>query len=91
MSLATAYATLGAVREKVNVLELKIDPDKKRYDPNTARHNHVICISYKLNGSSIFPLQTPSLFPTPSQEIFQSWKVTLKCLGRAWNVKRSVQ
>lgn len=47
MSLATVYTTMGALREKGNVLELKIDPDKKRYDPNKMKHNHVICISCK--------------------------------------------
>jgi Fur family peroxide stress response transcriptional regulator len=47
MSLATVYTTLGALKEKGNVLELTIDPDKKRYDPETAAHNHLICISCK--------------------------------------------
>ncbi len=47
MSLATVYTTLGALKEKGNVLELTIDPDKKRYDPETAKHNHLICISCK--------------------------------------------
>jgi Fur family peroxide stress response transcriptional regulator len=41
------YTTLGALRDKGSVLELTIDPDKKRYDPETAKHNHLICISCK--------------------------------------------
>jgi Fur family peroxide stress response transcriptional regulator len=47
MSVATVYTTLAALKEKGNVLELTVDPDKKRYDPTTANHNHLICISCK--------------------------------------------
>jgi len=47
LSLATVYTTLGALREKGKVLELTIDPDKKRYDPETGKHNHFICILCK--------------------------------------------
>lgn len=47
MSLATVYTTLGALKEKRSVLELTIDPDKKRYDPETTLHDHLICISCK--------------------------------------------
>jgi len=47
MSLATVYSTLTALKEKGNVLELTVDPDKKRYDPNTSPHNHLICLKCK--------------------------------------------
>lgn len=47
MSLATVYSTLSALAKKGNVLELTIDPDKKRYDPNIGPHNHFICLSCK--------------------------------------------
>jgi Fur family peroxide stress response transcriptional regulator len=47
MSLATVYSTLSALKEKGNVLELTLDPDKKRYDPQTGLHNHLICVSCK--------------------------------------------
>jgi len=47
MSLATVYSTLSALKVKGNVLELTVDPDKKRYDPNTNMHNHLICIQCK--------------------------------------------
>ena len=45
MSLATVYNTLSALKAKGNVLELTLDPDKKRYDPDTGQHDHLICIS----------------------------------------------
>jgi Fur family peroxide stress response transcriptional regulator len=47
MSLATVYSTLSVLKEKGNVLELTLDPDKKRYDPETSLHNHLICVSCK--------------------------------------------
>lgn len=47
MSLATVYTTLTALKEKGSVLELSVDPDKKRYDPNTELHNHLICLRCK--------------------------------------------
>lgn len=47
MSFATVYTTLTALKERGTVLELTVDPDKKRYDPTTKNHNHLICISCK--------------------------------------------
>lgn len=47
MSIATVYTTLAALKERGTVLELTVDPDKKRYDPTTENHNHLICISCK--------------------------------------------
>lgn len=47
MSFATVYNTLETLRDKGSILELTIDPNKKRYDPNTAAHHHLICIKCK--------------------------------------------
>ena len=47
MSFATVYNTLEALREKGQVLELSIDSKKKRFDPNTKPHHHLICIQCK--------------------------------------------
>lgn len=47
MSFATVYNTLSALKEKDRVLELTIDPGKKRYDFNTEPHNHLICVTCK--------------------------------------------
>ena len=44
MSLATVYNTLETLKEKGMVTELSIDPVKKRFDPNTEPHHHLICI-----------------------------------------------
>ncbi len=44
MSFATVYNTLDALRDKGGVRELTIDPGKKRFDPDTSPHHHLICI-----------------------------------------------
>jgi Fur family peroxide stress response transcriptional regulator len=44
MSLATVYNTLDTLRQRGGVLELTIDPDKKRFDPNMDPHHHLICV-----------------------------------------------
>jgi len=44
MSFATVYNTLEALRNKGKVRELTIDPDKKRYDPDSSPHHHLICL-----------------------------------------------
>jgi Fur family peroxide stress response transcriptional regulator len=43
MSFATVYNTLKALKKKDNVIELTIDSGRKRYDPDTVRHHHLIC------------------------------------------------
>jgi Fur family peroxide stress response transcriptional regulator len=47
MSFATVYNTLDSLREKGYVMELTIDPDKKRFDPCTEPHHHLICLACK--------------------------------------------
>ncbi len=47
MSFATVYNTLQTLRERGSILELTIDPDKKRFDPNTEPHHHLICLRCK--------------------------------------------
>ena len=47
MSLATVYNTLDTLRLKGRIIALSIDPEKKRFDPNTKPHNHLICIKCK--------------------------------------------
>lgn len=44
MSFATVYNTLDSLKEKERLLELSIDPRKKRFDPNTKPHHHLICL-----------------------------------------------
>jgi len=44
MSFATVYNTMSALRDRGAVRELAVDPAKKRYDPDTVAHNHLICV-----------------------------------------------
>ncbi|MBI5189176.1 MAG: transcriptional repressor [Nitrospirae bacterium] len=43
MSFATVYNTLEALKAKGMLWELNIDDQRKRYDPNTKLHHHLIC------------------------------------------------
>ncbi len=45
MSLATVYNALSTLKERGGVLELTLDPERKRYDPDTGHHDHLICTS----------------------------------------------
>jgi Fur family peroxide stress response transcriptional regulator len=47
MSFATVYKTLETLRHKGDLLELTIDPLRRRYDPDTKPHHHLICITCK--------------------------------------------
>jgi Fur family peroxide stress response transcriptional regulator len=47
MSFATVYKTLDALKQRGKVLELTIDPERRRYDLNTRPHHHLICIDCK--------------------------------------------
>ena len=42
MSFATVYNTLETLRGKKHVRELSIDPEKKRFDPNSERYGYEI-------------------------------------------------
>ncbi len=47
MSFATVYNTLEALKIKGEVSELIVDSCRKRYDPDTEHHNHLICTKCK--------------------------------------------
>lgn len=40
---ATVYNTIDALIAQGMVAELRVDAKRRRYDPNTARHQHLIC------------------------------------------------
>jgi Fur family transcriptional regulator, peroxide stress response regulator len=43
MSFATVYNTIETLRDMGLLWELSIDDQRKRYDPNTDSHHHLIC------------------------------------------------
>ena len=44
LSVATVYNTLNTLAQAGALLELTIDPERKRYDPDTSRHHHLLCV-----------------------------------------------
>jgi Fur family peroxide stress response transcriptional regulator len=47
LSFATVYNTLNTLSKAGALRELTIDPARKRYDPNTGAHHHIICVACK--------------------------------------------
>jgi Fur family transcriptional regulator, peroxide stress response regulator len=47
MSFATVYNTLQTLKDKGDLLELSLDPGKKRFDADPRPHHHLICVSCK--------------------------------------------
>ena len=62
MSFATVYKTIDTLHEKGYLLELTIDPDKKRFDPCTEHHHHLICVLCKkvVDVKKHFSLELPN-------------------------------
>lgn len=44
VSFATVYNTLEALKQRGELLEITIDPERKHFDPNPAPHHHIICM-----------------------------------------------
>jgi Fur family peroxide stress response transcriptional regulator len=47
MSFATVYYTLNKLKDQHLITELTTDATKKRFDPNTSPHHHIICLKCK--------------------------------------------
>lgn len=47
MSFATVYNTLNTLVQAGALRELTIDRNRKRYDPDTSAHHHLICLDCK--------------------------------------------
>jgi Fur family peroxide stress response transcriptional regulator len=47
ISYATVYNVLNVLVQLGFIKELSIDPDKKRFDPDTSQHHHLICVKCK--------------------------------------------
>ncbi len=43
LSVATVYNTVNTLAKTGALRELTIDPERKRYDPDTSGHHHLIC------------------------------------------------
>jgi len=47
ISFATVYKNLELLKNSGYLLELTIDAQRRRYDPDTKHHHHLICITCK--------------------------------------------
>lgn len=43
VSFSTVYNTLQALKERGELLEVTIDPERKHFDPNPTPHHHIVC------------------------------------------------
>jgi len=61
MSFATVYNTLNSLVQAGAVRELTIDPDRKRYDPDTSIHHHLICLDCRkiVDIPGTIPVEVP--------------------------------
>lgn len=61
ISFATVYKTLETLKQKGDLIELSIDPLRRRYDPGTEPHHHLICIKCKkiVDINAELPLYLP--------------------------------
>jgi Fur family peroxide stress response transcriptional regulator len=61
ISFATVYKTIELLKKRGDLLELTIDPARRRYDPDTTNHHHLICISCKMIRDIYgdFPIDVP--------------------------------
>jgi Fur family transcriptional regulator, peroxide stress response regulator len=57
ISFATVYSTLAKLAAAGKILELDIDPGKKRFDPSVVPHHHFYC---KICGRVFDVAQAPS-------------------------------
>jgi Fur family peroxide stress response transcriptional regulator len=61
MSFATVYNTLRTLRDRGLLVELSLDPGRKRFDANPAPHHHLICVNCRriLDVVRTFDLSLP--------------------------------
>lgn len=45
LSFATVYKTLETLKKNGYILELTIDRDRRRFDPDTGTHHHLMCVN----------------------------------------------
>jgi len=71
LSFATVYNTVNTLVQTGVIRELTIDPDRKRYDPDTSVHHHMICQECK----TVFDIFTPVPVEVPA-ELSKDFRVT---------------
>jgi Fur family transcriptional regulator, peroxide stress response regulator len=82
ISIATVYHTLRTLLDMGRIKELTIDEERKRYDPNTEPHHHMICDNCKkiVHIQKDFPLDVPKELAQGS--LISGWHVEFHGLCR---------
>jgi Fur family transcriptional regulator, peroxide stress response regulator len=79
ISFATVYATLAALKKRGKLAELSSDPHKKRYDPDTRNHSHLICSA--CNRIFDIPVEYTIVFPESVKQDFVISDSHVECTG----------
>jgi len=80
MSFATVYNTLEHLKERGYLIELSLDPEKKRFDPNPKPHHHLICT--KCNKIVDIFYEFPLPLSKLEEEVFQILKTHIEFYGK---------
>lgn len=73
VSFATVYNTVQALKDRGELLEITIDPERKHFDPNPSPHHHIMCSACRKIGD-IFTDYTEAL--VVPEEILREFSVT---------------
>ncbi len=65
ISYATIYKTLETLCELGELMEVNIEPHKKRYDPFTEPHHHFLCV--RCGKIDDIPLEEVPMPPVPDE------------------------
>ncbi len=77
ISYATIYKTLETLHDIGELMEVNIDPHKKRYDPYTTPHHHFICVS--CGKIEDIPLEEVPM-PPIKEEVRKKYGITNMCI-----------
>ncbi len=90
VSFATVYNILEVFKDKGIVRELKIDPERRRFDPDTAVHHHFLCISCGKVTDLVFEMRLSEFKKALKGFDVRSYELNLYGLCPECKVKKSV-
>lgn len=70
VSFATVYNTVQALRDRGDLLEVTIDPERKHFDPNPSPHHHIICTACGKIGDIFVDYSAALTLPDKTLEAF---------------------
>lgn len=73
VSFATVYNTVQALRDRGELLEITIDPERKHFDPNPSAHHHIMCTGCGKIGDVFFDYSKSLGLP---EEVTREFAVT---------------